>query len=91
MKVSHGAGEQITIKRHDSTQDEDFEIKTEKWNPMTFAVYTANLELIKLLIEQTICPIKKLLKVRKIMKLIITFSRFQASLTRRKSTDSFLS
>ncbi len=64
VKIPHNTGENIAIKRHDSTiDDNDLKISTDKWNPMTYAVYTGNLDLIKLLIKNTICPIKKLLKV----------------------------
>ncbi|CDW84307.1 UNKNOWN [Stylonychia lemnae] len=34
-----------------------------KWNPMTFAIYQGNLELIKYLAKHSICNMKKLLKI----------------------------
>ncbi len=40
------SGEEIKIQKHDATIEDDMIIRTDKWNPMTYAVYKGNLELI---------------------------------------------
>lgn len=49
----------ITPKHDDILED----LKTNKWNPMTFAIYNGNLDLIKYLIQISLSNTKKLIKV----------------------------
>lgn len=45
-------------------QDDNLtKIKTKKWNPMTYALHKQNVPLIKLLVTNTNCYLKKLMKI----------------------------
>ena len=48
--------------------DQELSQSTEKWNPLTFAVYSGNIELIKHLLSKPIGNHKRLLKLPGIFK-----------------------
>ncbi len=43
--------------------DLDGLIVTEKWNPLTFAIYQGDLRTCQYIISKSLCPLKKLMKV----------------------------
>lgn len=47
----------------DKSNDMQIDLTTEKWNPVTFAVFSGNLPLVKYLFSKCVGNIKKLLKV----------------------------
>lgn len=53
---------------NDSMQFNGLSQSTEKWNPLTFAIYSGNLELIKYIISKTPGNIARLLKIPGIFK-----------------------
>lgn len=53
---------------NDTMQFSGLSQSTEKWNPLTFAVYNGNLDLIKFIIGKSVCNIKRMLKIPGIFK-----------------------
>lgn len=53
---------------NESMQFNGLSQSTEKWNPLTFAVYAGNLELIKFIVSKSVGNTKRLLKIPGIFK-----------------------
>ena len=66
--VKHGQMSQDSLELNDSMQFNGLSQTTEKWNPLTFAVYSGNLELIKCIISKTQGNSKRMLKIPGIFK-----------------------
>eukprot|EP00347_Sterkiella_histriomuscorum_P010472 403376151 len=54
---------QRQLKEQMGTEYQDEMCSTQKWNPVTFALYNCNLELLKYLLKTSVCNQKKLLKI----------------------------
>jgi len=53
---------------HDEMQFKGLSQTTDKWNPLTYAIYSGNLDLIKFIIEKCGANTKRLLKIPGIFK-----------------------
>ena len=57
-----------SIDFNDTMQFNGLSQSTEKWNPLTFAIYSGNLELVKFIVSKSLGNTKRLLKIPGLFK-----------------------
>lgn len=68
MNDSRMLGMDDSMDINESMQFNGLSQSTEKWNPLTFAIYSGNLELIKFIINKSTGNTKRLLKIPGLFK-----------------------